>query len=688
MRHVRRVLGTVVALLVIACGALVSPPAAAQGTDVTLQLLRQSPWSYAHRRSTLALEVLAANGTDQTLTDLRLAVSFGPRLATQTDVDQMLQEIPTTPIANVDGQVRGQIAPGDSRTIAFTTDLAELTALDQADSQTYPATVQLVSAGTVVASLVTPVIYLAQEPSAPMLSSAWVELNAPVAFDPAGSLTDAAFPSSLAPEGSLGAPVAALAATTRGRDARGVFDLVIDPLAVTQARSVASGYRTATGTDVADTDPAARRGARFMRALSATASNGDHVEAVAQPYATPLLPAMLADGLDEQLASERVAGQTVVSSLGASPEAGVARPSGGAIDDPSLAWLASVQTSVVLANADTVDRSVVQTAYAPAPTVPVQTARGATTMVLPDPSVQSLFARSDLLANPVLAAQMVLGQLAVIWKQEPVPTPPTVRGIAIAPPSTLPAGLWSPLLERLARAPFLRPVTATDLVRDVVSDVPNGELPLAQPSQARFSPSYADEIRRQSDRIEAYGSMVSDPNVATALRRTLFIATRPEATIDVREGQPWIDEVQDATQRAFDVVTPSVNGVFTFTSREGTIPLVMGDPGGTPLKVTIELASNAFTFPDGNTKSGTVSAPGTVWSFKVLATSSGQQPIQIITRAPNGREIAPRKIVQARSTAANGIALLVTALAALGLLLLYSRRWWRRRTNPTSAEAT
>jgi hypothetical protein len=188
--------------------------------------------------------------------------------------------------------------------------------------------------------------------------------------------------------------------------------------------------------------------------------------------------------------------------------------------------------------------------------------------------------------------------------------------------------------------------------------------------------------------VDAYGSMVSDPDVATNARRQLFLATTPDATFDPAVGQPWVDAVAATTQGAFDAVTPSVSASFTFTARDGTIPLAMGDPGGTPLTVTIALQSSSFTFPKGNSRTDIVAAPGEVWPFDVRATSSGKGAILIRTIAPNGKEIAPPITVTAQSTAVNGVALLITGLAALGLLLLYARRWWRRRTNRASTETT
>jgi len=70
--------------------------------------------------------------------------------------------------------------------------------------------------------------------------------------------------------------------------------------------------------------------------------------------------------------------------------------------------------------------------------------------------------------------------------------------------------------------------------------------------------------------------------------------------------------------------------------------------------------------------------PGQVVPFDVVAQGSGQNPIDVVVRAPNGTEIARTRIT-VRSTAVNRIALFVTLGAALGLVALYGRRWVRRR---------
>ena len=72
-------------------------------------------------------------------------------------------------------------------------------------------------------------------------------------------------------------------------------------------------------------------------------------------------------------------------------------------------------------------------------------------------------------------------------------------------------------------------------------------------------------------------------------------------------------------------------------------------------------------------------------SFRVIANSSGQNSIYLQVRDPNGRLVPVNGgstdpiAIPVRSTAVNSIALLVTVLAALVLVGLYARRWFRRR---------
>jgi hypothetical protein len=297
-------------------------------------------------------------------------------------------------------------------------------------------------------------------------------------------------------------------------------------------------------------------------------------------------------------------------------------------------------------------------------------------VALPDPDVQALMGRADLLADPVRGAQAILGELAMIWKEQPVPVESGIRGIVVAPPPVLPPTIWSPLLARLSQAPFLEPVPAGALAERIE---PAGEpARLLDPASLSFSTSYVDRLRGLHRDIDAYASMLVEPaGEPERLRRNLL---RSESLTYLGPGESsghaWMDPVQAQTGAAFEGSTPEVQPIFTFTSQEGTIPLRMGDPGERPLRVTILLQSSQFDFPSGNEKEVVLDRPNELVEFEVQARASGQNPIAVTVRAPDGQEISSQTIV-VRTTAVNAIALWITGGAGFVLLILYARR--RRR---------
>lgn len=700
MPPVRRFLGAAAAALVAVCTLVVPPPAAAQNADVTLRLVSQSPWSSAQHRAALDLQVAATNNGSAALPKLALQVSFGDRISTQAGFDAMLSTGVPTPVAFTTKAIHGVIDPGRTKTIPMTVDLDAIAAIDQVDSQVYPASIALLSEESIVATLVTPVIYLVQAPVKPILSSVAVPLPAPIAFGADDALVDTAFPSSLREGGNLRETLDAIAGSASSRHPRGVVDLITDPMVVTQARDIADGYHTTDGTQVPAGSAPATQATRFLAELTSVVGAADNVETVAQPFGNPNIPSMLATysgfpagetpTLETQLDAQRASSIDVMSTLNATASPRVVAPTGvpgdptSQFSDETLAWLARSSFDVVLGSADTVDRSPWQGTSAPAPTVP--TAAGPT-LVLPDPSTQALLSRTDLLADPVRASQIVLGELALIWKQEPVPEPPTQRGVAVAPPATLPPAMWAPLLDRLAGAPFLKPVSMSQLVDQVTPDNPNDAGPLTAPSSARFDDSYAADMARLGGDVSIVNSMLGPGSEEpTDLRRRLFTATEPTYLSDPLSGQPWLSSVDATVSQAFAAVTPNLDKLqFTLTSHEGTIPLQMGDPGDHAYHVTVELHSQDFSFPNGDQQDVVVQQPGQVVSFRVIANSSGQNSIYLQVRDPNGRLVPVNGgstdpiAIPVRSTAVNSIALLVTVLAALVLVGLYARRWFRRR---------
>jgi Family of unknown function (DUF6049) len=354
-----------------------------------------------------------------------------------------------------------------------------------------------------------------------------------------------------------------------------------------------------------------------------------------------------------------------------------------------LQWLADRGTTTLLMQAESVERPPQPNDFAPLPVATVTSADGTELdMILPDPGVQGLLGDPALLSDPVRAGQVVLGELATIWREQPVPGPqpdgtPTVRGVAVALPAALPPDAWAPIVRRLSQAPFLIPVEATTFAAQAVPGQGSTDI---VPSTDRFPRDYVEAIRDQRRNVVAYRSMLAAPSpVPARLDRNLLYAEAGQYVAEPDVGRRWYDQVSAATGAVFRDVVPDVAQEFLLTSSEGSIPLRMGDPGSTPLTVQVVLRSASFEFPDGAERTVTLEGPDEVVTVDVVARASGPQTIRVKTRAPSGRDLGEDQNLVVRTTAVNSVALWITVGAGVLLLLLWSRRLIRR---PTPGPAT
>jgi hypothetical protein len=386
---------------------------------------------------------------------------------------------------------------------------------------------------------------------------------------------------------------------------------------------------------------------------------------------------LLASGLSTDLATQQAAGrETVREILGVDPVMTVVRPPEGALDDAAVSALAALGASTILGDADTVERPPQPNEFAPPPTATLAVGGHAVDLVLPDTGTQALLSQTGFLADPVRAAQATLGELATIWREQPVPSTP--RGISVLLPAHSPARFWGAFLGRLTSAPFLRPVAATDLV----SEVPPPAAPSAivAPPTDRFSPAYVEAIKRARRDLLAFRSMLVEPTpLPDRLDRGLLYAESAVYLGNESVGQAWIEHVSQITHDVFSRAVPDTSQVFTFLSETASIPLRMGDPGSFPIRFTLQLRSNRFRFPNGDHQMVTLTQPDQIVTFEATALASGQGTIQVVLRAPSGRAIRQTTLaVSSRSV--NRIALLVTGAAALVLVGLWSRRLFKRPT--------
>lgn len=683
--RILRALGAFLSLSIAASTLLGPVPADAQEPVVSLTLRAQTPFTTLDKPE-VTLAFRAENIGDETLGELSVGFIIGPAIRSRVDYESSLVDGPVGTLIHLETFAQeGVLDPGATREFRVTVDLGEIDGVSDIDSLVYPARIDLRSAGTQIATLDTPLVHLVRDPEVPIRLAWWPEFEAPVAFDAQGKLADPAFEDAIAPEGGLAQQVGAIRTSIVGAEEPVVLDLVVVPAVLEQLERMADGYERVTGEVVSADEPPATHAAALLRSLREIAADPD-IRVVATPFAAPLLPSLLSGGLATDLERHRTLGDaTIEARLAITPESTTARPPAGDLDDASLSWLAGLGVTTVLANADTVERAPQPNSFAPLPVAGVTTEGGATlALALPDPGVQGLLGDPALLDDPVRASQAIFGELATIWREQPVPGPQpdgseTVRGVAVAMPASLPPGMWGPLLRRLAEAPFLRSMPAEEFVSQVNPVQEDGQIVA---STARFPRDYVEALRQEHRDVAAFRSMLVDPSPEPdRLERNLLVAESGQYVAEPLIGRRWYDQVNAATDSIFRRVLPDVEQEFLMTSTEGSLPLRMGDPGAAPLTVRVQLRSSSFEFPGGAIQTVTLSGPDQIVTFDIVAKVGGPQTIRVKTKAPSGRDLGDDQNLAVRTTAVNAVALWITVGAGVLLLLLWSRRLVRRR-NP------
>jgi hypothetical protein len=652
--------------------------------QATIRLVSQTPWT-TPKDPVLRIRVQIRNEGDTAIEAPELGWTLGGKIGAREEYEQALVDGPTSFEAGDTLHLENPLRPGVPHEEPLEVDTSLYGAIDPLESGVYPLQLELGSEGVQLAAVTTAAIHITQPPQKRVRFSWWTEIEGPIAFAPDGRLIDTRFEDSLEAEGGIAAQVDALSeivADARASDRPLPFvDLVVAPATLEQLEQASDGYRRAAdGTTVSDAAKPAVVAAETLRQLRELAMSPE-VRFYATPFAAPRLPSLLTPTLRPHLAEQwQLGDETFERLLEESPAPGVARPPGLALDEAALDALADQGVTAILGASDSVERPTDLLGRAPPPTAPISTASGNEfDVLLPDPSTQALLADRDLrTADPVRAAQVVLGELATIWRELPVPPEPIVRGLALDLPRDLPAAMWGPLLRRLTSAPFLKPTHAQDLP-DKIQPQPD-EAALDGRQRGSFSEEYVTDLIDAADDVAAFASIVREPvGEADRLHRAILYAEASQYIGDETAGRMWIESVNDVTEQTFAKLAPDTSRVLTFTSRTGRIPLRMGDPGERVVQVRVELRSVRVDFLGTGTRTVRLDQANEVVTFDAEVRAAGPSSIEVLVWSPSGVELS-RSVLLVNSTAINPIALIITIGAGLVLVGLWSRRLFRRRS--------
>ncbi|MEZ5177421.1 MAG: DUF6049 family protein [Acidimicrobiales bacterium] len=289
-------------------------------------------------------------------------------------------------------------------------------------------------------------------------------------------------------------------------------------------------------------------------------------------------------------------------------------------------------------------------------------------------------------ADPVLAAYQLLGRLAAVGSSPRRRR----RGGAGGPRSGAVAELATVLDQLEEPGTYLAAATVSDLFRDV----PTTTDPVAMLTSALRTDlgAYPDRLRQAQQLVASYGSMLPDPAVATAeFERPLARSADRRRTRS--EQLEMVDDVRATIQARFDAITVPERDRVTLGARDAQFPLVITSTLGDPVKVVVDLsASDRLSFPDDQIEA-TLADERTTVQIPVRTRATGDTPLRITVRTPDGLVLIDESQYTVRSTAVSGVGLVLT-VGAGGFLAL----WWgrhllrargqraRRRTGATAAE--
>ncbi len=515
----------------------------------------------------------------------------------------------------------------------------------------YPLQVSLVDTRDLIPldSFITYLVLVPQSVSSPLHFSLVIPIGLSPAYDAAGRPTPSA-----ADESEL-----ELLASSLSRNPSFACSLVVSP-------QLAGALEAASGRAGGSRAAAARRALAALRQLSSL----PNVELESDTYAPVDVAALAATRLTGELSPQLRAGQRLLRRL-------------GAVIDPHRfvsEWPIGLGATRALAGQGVDQLVVPSSSVTPFPPsrweFPVWApffVRGSSGKVVADASDASLEAHLESGTNPVLRANQLLADLAILYFVE---QPPQPRGVSLlAPPgwrpsraflSTLVSGLSSnSLVESDTLGQFFAQVHAGS------AEPPLRIRSLSAPSISGSERLVAGSLLTARTKLAALAGLLppSSPLVASLSDRVL-LGESAGLSKQVRAG--YLNTPGEALRRLAREITLPVGKTITITSLSAKVPISIYSGSHYPLKVLLSLESADLSFrrhqmlltlrPKTNTR-----------EIAVAARTAGDFPFKLSVRTRTGGFLLAQGRVLIRSTAISGVAVGLTAGAGAFLLI-----WWGR----------
>ncbi len=632
--------------------------------------------------SVLSVQLSVRNPGPSAIDDVQVTGTFHDPVASRSAFQHAMDSHEVGPtVRQLEPVTVPSLAPGDSRTVEMRATAREL-GIDAPERQqgVYPLQLTLRLRGRQVARTTTSAIVVPPDVEQPVR----LALLVPIDHMP-GLGSDGSYHPRL---GQALAPGGSLEVVSRELQNHAGIPLTLAPSGylLEQALDLTDGYAASSGTgqdvrQVGPDDPSSRDAVAFLGRVREVAGRTG-VEEVALSYGPADLVALVRAGMGSEAgreltegigAVERATGQQVLRDV-------LFPPDGLDEDTLELAQDRSARAVILSEGYLRTTGRVIPTT--PSPVRPL--ASGGTALV-PDLALEEVLRRPTPAQDGVLMAQRVIAETAAVYFERPFASTP--RGLLVSTPrrTRLAEGLLAQLLPRAGSAPWLRPVTLSDLQREVEA---SGGVTLAYPPDSRrreLDPTYLANL---ADARSAFSSLAAALPTGDPLAGRFDHMLLAAAAVWYREGDLPFDGAARIT-----VVRQAVDGLYggirvvedqpvTLTSIDDQqMPVTITSQAAIPLRVQVRISASPIAFEEGNTQL-VVLRPGTTTTltFPVrVITPGGTFATRVFVEDPLGARLLAQGAIQVRSAAYSIVALLLTTGAGLFLLVWWLYEVFRRR---------
>ncbi len=291
--------------------------------------------------------------------------------------------------------------------------------------------------------------------------------------------------------------------------------------------------------------------------------------------------------------------------------------------------------------------------------------------------------------DPALLAHQFVARISALATLSPTP----VGVVVEVDPGALDLPQLDAVLAALAETnPYVTVATASDLFDQVPSRATPADLAPPGPTDLTGFPTKA---RQTHALLASYASMLDDrPDLLEGFQRPLAISAA--ADLDPADRRADLQAVEDDLRARFAAVSAPERDKITLGAREAKVPLAIDlDPTVVdyPVRVLVEVeASDRLSFNEERRRV-TLQDERTVINIGVRVRATGDTPMLVTVRTPDGRVVLSESRYTVRSTAVSGVGVFLTVGAAAFLALWWGRNWHRNRrpddpADPDPADVT